>query len=175
VAAGGSTDIADGFGANLNGSLVAQGHLGEGKVIVDGAGDAHAGDALFHQAKRALEGTIAADDDHSVHTQRAEGVGTLLLELGLAEIVAAGGAQLGAGAIGIVQNSFKVKALLVLLIISGDGQQAVETALDANTFNVAAGGSFHDGGDRCIHARGIAAGGDNRNLFHGRIAPYLYG
>ena len=177
VAAGGGADIADGLGADLHGGLVAQGHLGEAQVVVDGAGDAHAGDALLDQTQRALEGTVAADDDHGVNAQRTQVLRALLLELGLAEIVATGGAQLGAGTVRVVQHGFQVKALQVLLILGGDGQQAVEAALDADALDVAAGGSLHHGGDGRVHARGVAAGGDNGNLFdiHGRIAPSIWG
>ena len=69
VALGGVAQFIDGFHRGVHGRVVADGVLAAGDVIVDGAGQTDAGDALVGQRPGAHEGTVAADDDQRIDAQ----------------------------------------------------------------------------------------------------------
>ena len=169
VGAAGGADGADGFHAGVDGAVVAQRHFGVGQVVVDRAGNADAGDAEVAQRLRTLEGAVAADDDDALDAHVADVLGGLLLHLRPQELEAARGAQVGAGLVGDVQNGVKVQFGHAVLL---DVERAVVAALDAHQGHAVVARSLGYGHDGCIHARGVAAGGQNANSTH-KNAPLL--
>ena len=174
VGTAGGADGADGFGADLHSRLVAQRHLGVGKVVVNRAGDADAGDAQLAQTHCALEGAVAADDNQAVDFHRLQRLHGDFAPLGVFELLAARGAQISAGLVGNIQHGVQIQLLQVILDAGGLAQQTVVAVLDANqghTISRSTAGNGHNG---CIHARRIAAGSQDADFSHHGNIPLLF-
>ena len=99
--------------------------LGIAQVVVDGAGDAHAGDTQLGEVHGAVEAAVAADDHQRVDAELAQVVGALALNLGLFEFVAAGGAQKSTALVRDIQHRLQVQSGDVVLGVFAKPQQAV--------------------------------------------------
>ena len=66
VRVGGGVDAVDGFGGNHDGRVEAEGLVGAVDVVVDGLGNAHAGDAVLAQKERHRLRVVAAERDQRV-------------------------------------------------------------------------------------------------------------
>src|SRR5690606_6440635 len=66
VGAAGVAQPVDGFHRHVQGGIKADGELGAGNVVVDGAGNADAGKAHFGQAHGAHVGAVAANHHQGV-------------------------------------------------------------------------------------------------------------
>ena len=69
VALGGVAQLVDGLDRGVHGGIVADGVLTAGDIVIDGAGDADAGNALVGQRAGAHEGAVAADDNQRIDAQ----------------------------------------------------------------------------------------------------------
>ena len=166
VALGGVAQLVDHFQSGVHGCIIADGVLGAGNVVVDGAGQADHRNAAVCQLACAAVRTIAANDDQCVNAQLTTlGSTAVLAFLGL-ELQAAGSVQNSTAGRNDVRDAAQVhfKAFAV--------QQAVVTTLNADhavTF-VQAGTDHSAHGS--IHARSIAAACEHANrfdlLFHTR-------
>ena len=157
--------------SGVAGGVVADGIAGAGNVVVDGAGDAHHGNASLGQCQQAVEGTVTADAHQGVQTQQlAGGHGLLLAFLGH-KFLAAGRVQHGTAAAGNVTNAFKIQLHKVAV------DQAVVAAANADDFNAQVQGHTNNGADGSVHAGGIAAAGQYADAaysrFHISIPPNI--
>src|SRR5690606_18417936 len=99
VGLGGGVQPVDGLGGDVDGGVEAEGVVGGGQVVVDGLGDAHAGDAvLLGEECGHSEGVLAADGDEGVDLPPPQGVLDAADAVLLVQRVGAGGAEDGAAA-----------------------------------------------------------------------------
>ena len=173
MAAAGGADGAHGLHAHVYRGIIAQRSLGVAQVVVDGAGDAHAGNAQLAQVHSAGEAAVAADDDQRVNAQLAQVFCGLPPYFGLLEFHAAGSAQEGAALIGNIQHRFQIKGANIVLGILAQAQQAVIAALDAHELDAVHSGAAGDAHDGCVHSGAVAAAGQDTNLpDHIAQSPY---
>src|SRR5699024_5851829 len=78
VGGDGVADLVDGLHRDVHRGVEADGILGAGNIVVDGAGKADAGDAGPAKVAGAAEGAVAADDDQAVDPELTAVVGSLL-------------------------------------------------------------------------------------------------
>ena len=149
----------DGFDSRIGRRVVANGVFGADDVVVDGRRDARHGNALLAQLDKAPEGAVAADTDDAVQTQQLAGRGRLLLALQRAEFLAAGGVEHRAAAIDDMRNAVCRQLDKVTV------NQAVIAAADADALDPAESGGPHDRAHSGVHARRIAAGGQDADPF----------
>ena len=169
MGAAGRADGADIVDAGVDGGVIAQRHLGIGQVVVDGAGDAHAGDAQLTQTHRAVIRAVAADDDDALDAHFADVVGRVYAHFGAQEVETPRGAQIRARLVGDIQNGIQIQFDHVILDVVALAERAVVAALDADEGHAIVARGFrnrHDGG---VHARRISAGSQNTNTTHKRI------
>ena len=91
VARGGSVDVVDALGCDVDGARKAKGHLGAPGVVIDGLGQGDNVEALFAQAVGGLGGAVAAQHKQAVELQLVIGVdhrGHLLDAVGLGNVQA---------------------------------------------------------------------------------------
>ena len=155
MAVAGIPELVDGLDGRVAGSVKADGVLGAAHVVVDGGGDAHHPDALVGQLQSAAEGTVAPDGHDPVDTQVFAHPGGLLHALGSAELVAAGGVKDGAA---LTADTAHVPVLEFEYVAV---DQSGVAPPDTNAGDVGRSGGPYDGADGGIHARGVAAAGEN--------------
>ena len=159
VGAAGGADGADGFGADLHSRLVAQRHLSVGKVVVNRAGDADAGDALLAQRACALEAAIAADDDQAVYA----GFHCIFVRLFpvfcLVKFLTSGGKQDRPAFFQDIGHGRKFHDPEIFL------QKAVISPDNAHGNDIIVKGCPHHAADRHIHPRRVAAAGQYTDTF----------
>ena len=159
VALGGVAQLVDHLHGGVHGGVVADGVVGAGDVVVDGAGQADHRDAAVGQLAGAAVGAVAADDHQRVDAQlTALGRALVLALLGL-ELQAAGGVQDGAAVLDDVGDAAQVH--LVALAV----QQAVVAALDADHPVPLVDAGADDRAHRRIHAGCVAAAGQYADGF----------
>ena len=129
--------------------------LAAGDVVVDGAGDADAGDALVGQRAGAHKRTVAADDDQRVDAELLAAGQTFGLAFVGLELKAARGVKDGAAAVDDLRNAAHVH--LVHFAVD----QAVVAALDAHHPVAFGDAGAHDGAHGGVHAGGVAAAGQH--------------
>ena len=173
VGTAGCADGADIVDAGVDGGVIAQRHLGIGEVVVNRAGDAHAGDAQFAQPHRAVIGTVTADDDDALDAHLADVVGRVHAHFRSYEIKATRGAQVGARLIGDIQNGIQIQLDHVILNMVASAERAVIAALDADEGHAVIARGFGDRHDGGVHARGISAGSQNTDTTHKEYASFI--
>ena len=167
----GVPQLVDGLQGGVAGGVVADGVAGAGDVVVDGAGDAHHGEAPLRQAEQALEGAVAADADERIQAQHlAGGHGTLLAGGGL-ELLAAGGVEHGAAPAGQIADALKIQLGKIAV------DQTVIAAPDAHALNTHVLAGTGHSTDSGIHAGGVSPAGkhaDAAHCFFHVESPFLY-
>jgi hypothetical protein len=63
---GGGVDAVDGVGGDVDGGVKTEGHVGSGKVVVDGLGNSDDGEALLGEIETDLLSAVTADDNQRV-------------------------------------------------------------------------------------------------------------
>ena len=154
------TDHVDHLHDGIDGGIEADREVGTGDVVVDGAGDADAVDAFMRERLGAAEGTVTADDDDAFDTETAAHVRCLLLAAVGHEFHASGGAKDRTAALDDIGNAAQVHLRDVT------GHQAFIAVVDADHTHIVLEAGTDDGTDCCIHARGVAAAGENTDRFH---------
>ena len=159
MALGGITQFINGLYRGIHGCIIANGILAAGNIVINGAGNANAGNALVRQCAGAHERTVAADDHEGINAKFL----TACKAFGLAflgfELQAAGSIQNRTAAVDDLRHAADVH--LVAFAVD----QAVITALNAH-HAVALGDACADNGAyRCIHAGGVAAAGQYTDGF----------
>ena len=138
----------------------ADGEVGTGDVVVDGAGDADTVDAFAGQGLGTAEGTVTADDDDAFDAETVAHVGRLLLTAVGHELHAAGRSENGTTALYDVGYAAQVHLRDIT------GHQAFIAIVDADDAHIVFKAGTDDGTDSCIHARGVAAAGKDADRFH---------
>jgi len=143
---------------------------GTADVVVDGGRDARHLELIARlrrpagEGQRAPEGAVAADGHDSVQPQQAAGGQGLVLTGDVAELLAAGGVEDGAALVDDVADAGGVHADEVAV------DQSVPAAADAHAVDPPAQGGAHHGPHSGVHARGVAAAGQDADpldlLFH---------
>ena len=149
----GVAQTVDALHRRVGGGVKADGVIGAVDVVVDGAGDAHHGDAELGQILRAAERTVAADGHQTVQPQQLAGVGRLLHALLCAELVASGAVQDGAAPVDDPADA----GVVHLHEITGD-QTGIAPA-DAHALDAAGQRAAYHRTDAGVHARCVAAAG----------------
>ena len=164
VAAAGGSNGAHGLHTYIDGGIIAQRGLGIAQVVVDGAGNTHAGDAQLAQVHGAVEAAVAADDHQRIDANLAQIVGTLALHFGFFEFIAACGTQKSTALVRNIQDCFQVQSGDVVLGIFTEAQQAIIAALDAHKLNIVRSCAAGHADYSRIHAGAVAAAGQNADL-----------
>ena len=157
VALGGVAQFIHHLHRGVHSGIVADGVLAAGDVVVNGAGNADAGDPQIGQSLGAAERTVAADDNDRVDAQLLAHFGALFLALLGLELKATGGIKNGAAAVDDLGNAPQVH--LIGLTV----QQTVESALDSDHPHAVAQGGTHNGAHSSVHTRRVAAAGKYAN------------
>ena len=156
----GVPQLVDALHRRIGGGIKADGIVGTDDIVVDGAGDAYHGDAPLAQILRAPEGAVAADGHDAVQSQQLAGVIGLLLPCFGTELVAAGGIQDGAAPVDDAADAGAVHLHEVAV------DETLPAPANAHHLNAPAQGAAHHGADGGIHARRVAAGGQDANAFY---------
>ena len=155
MALGGITQFINGLYRGIHGCIIANGILAAGNIIINGAGNAHAGNAQIGQRTRTHKGTVAADDDQRVDAQLLAAGNALRLTFCRLELKAAGGIQNRAAAVDDLRHAAHVH------LVNFAVDQTVVTALDAHHAVALADTGANNGSDGCVHA----AAGQNTDRF----------
>ena len=156
----GVTQLVDALHGGVGGGVKADGIVGADDIVVDGAGDAHHGDAPLAEILRAPEGAVPADGHDAVQSQQLAGFIGLLLALLGAELLAAGGVQHGTAPVDDTADAGAVHLHEVAV------DEALPAPADAHHLDAPAQGAAHHGADGGVHTRRVAAGGQYTNAFH---------
>ena len=167
MALGSVAQFVDHFQRSVHRGIVADGVLGTGDIVINGAGQADHGNTAVCQCAGTTVGTVTANDDQCINAQLTALLSALILTfLGL-ELQAACRIQNGAASRDDVRNAAQVhfKALAV--------QQAIVAALNADHTEALVQACTDNGANCSIHTRSVAAAGQHTNrfdlLFHGKI------
>ena len=144
----------------VGGGIKADGVVGANDIVINGTGDPHHRDAPFAQILSAPEGTVAADGHNAVQSQQLAGIGSLLLPLLRAELLAAGRIQHGTTAVDDAADAGAVHLHKITV------DESLPAPADAHHLNTAAQGAAHHGTDGGVHPRRVTAGGQNTNAFY---------
>ena len=159
VRLGGVADAVDHFHGGIQSGVVANGVIGAGDVIVNGARHANGENALAGQVPRAAEGAVTADDNYAVDALFPADSRCLFHALGSIELRAAGSKQGRAAMLHNVGHAAHVHFLQVSI------EQAVIAPHDAVNLHA----KVQAGTDHCphcrVHARSVAAAGQYCNIF----------
>ena len=167
MALGGIAQLVDHFQGGVHCGIVADGVIGAGDIIIDGAGQTDHRNAAVCQLTGTAVGAVAADDHQRVNAQLTALCSALVLALLGLELQAAGRIQDGATGRDDIGNAAQVhfKALAV--------QQAIVAALNADHTEALVQACTDNGANCSIHTRSVAAAGQHTNrfdlLFHGKI------
>ena len=155
----GVAQLVDALNCSVCGGVKADGITGGGDVVVDGAGDADHRNAVFRELQSAPEGAVAADGHNAVDAEELTGGVGLLPPFVGHEFLAAGGVEDGAAPIDNVGHvvSFQTLDLAV--------DEAVPSAIYAETVNPKVNTGAVDCSNSRIHARCVAAGSKNADSF----------
>ena len=155
----GVAQLVDALDGGVAGRVKADGVIGAADIVVDGGGNADDGDAETRKLERAAEGSVAADGHDGVQTQHpARGDRLFPARLGH-EIFASGGIEDRAAAGENVADAGAVE----LHKVAGD--QAMPAPADADALDAAGDGGTHDRAHGRVHARRVAAAGQNADSF----------
>ena len=172
MALGGVAQLVDHFQSGVHGCIIADGVLGAGDIVVDGAGQTDHRDAAVCQLAGTTVGTVAADDDQCINAQFAAlGRALILTFLGL-ELQAAGRVKDRAAGLNDVGDTAQIhfKAFAV--------QQTIVAALNADHPIALVQTCTHHRTNCGIHAGGVAAAGQHTDrfdlLFHKRDSLQLF-
>ena len=160
VGLGRVTDHVDHLHDGVHRGVEADGEVGTGDVVVDGAGDADTVDAFAGQGLGTAEGAVTADDDDAFDAETVAHVGRLLLTAVGHELHAAGRSENGTAALDDVGYAAQIHLRDIT------GHQAFIAVVDADHTHIVLEAGTDDGTDCCIHARGVAAAGENTDRFH---------
>ena len=140
--------------------IEADGIVGADNVLVNGAGDTHHRDAALAQLLGAAKGAVAADGHHAVQPQKLAGIhGPLLARLG-AELLAAGGIEHSAAAVDDAADAGGIHGHNVSV------NKPAPAPTDTHALDAPSQGRADHGPDAGIHARSIAAAGEDADAFH---------
>ena len=114
VGLGGIPQLIDALHSGIQGGIKADGILGGGDVVIDGAGDADGGDAQRRELLGAAEGAIAADDHQAVYPAGAQNGRRLFLALFGHKFLTAGGIQDGASPVDDIADRTLLKLVHVV-------------------------------------------------------------
>ena len=157
---GGVPQLVHHFHHGVDGGVVADGLVAAGNVVVDGARQPDAGDAMGGQIPGALEGAVAADDYHAFNAVLVAVVHGFLHTFLGAEFGAAGGIQDGAASMDGIGYAAQIHGNQFAF------NQTIIAPHHAEHFHPLMETGTHDGAHGGVHARGIAAAGQHSNLFH---------
>ena len=156
----GVAEAVDALHGGVGGGVETDGIVGADDVVINGAGDAHHGDAVTAQILCAAERTVAADGDNTVEAQQLTGGGGLLLPLLGAELVTAGGVENGAAAVDDAADAGGVHLHKVA------GNKTLPAAANTDDLDTTCQGTADNRADSGIHAGGVTAGGEDANSLH---------
>ena len=159
MALGGVAQLIDGLDSGIHSRIVADGVFAAGDVVIDGAGQADAGNALVGQRTSAHEGAVAADDDQCVDAQLLAAGKTLGLAFLRLELQAARGIQNRTAAVDDLRYAADVH------FINFAVDQAVVTTLDAHHAVALADACTNNGTHSSVHARCVTAAGEHTDRF----------
>ena len=148
----------------VDGGIEADGGVGVGEIVVDGAG--HADDTEVgerRQVGRAVERAVAADDDKAVDLVSVQHGGGLQHSLFGGEFLTAGGLQDRAAGLDDVGDGTPVHLENIIFI------DALISSADAQHLRALREGTAHHGAHAGIHAGGVAPAGQNGNSHGFRI------
>ena len=161
VALGGVAQFIDSLDSSVHGCVVTDGVFTAGNVVIDGAGQADAGDALVGQRTGTHEGAVTANDDQCVDAQFfAAGKALGLAFLGL-ELQAACRIEDRAAAVDDLRYAADVHFVNFAI------DQAVVATLDTHHAVTFADASANDCANGGIHAGGVSSAGQDADpLYH---------
>ena len=159
MALGGVTQLINGLNSGIHSRVVADGILTAGNIIVNGAGQADAGNSLICQRTGAHEGAVTANDDQCVNAQLLAAGKALCLTFLRFEFKAARRVQDRAAAVDDLGHA----AHIHLIHFAVD--QAVITTLDTH-HAVSLADACTDNRTHCsVHAGCVTATGENTDRF----------
>ena len=138
--------------------IKADGIIRRGDVVIDGSGDADAGDTACGKIGSTAEGAVAADGNDAVNADFAAGSQSLLHTLFRLELRATVGVKNGAATVQKIGNVARGKLLYVVL------DQTRVTAIDRNDLNAASQSRAGYGTDSRIHTGCVTAGSKNADF-----------
>ena len=156
----GVAELVHALHSGIGRGVEADGVVGADDVVVDGAGDAHHGDAELGQILRAAERAVAADGHQPVQTDELAGGVGLFLPLVGAELITAGAVQNGAAPVDDAADA----GVVHLQDVAGD--QPLPAPADTHALDAPRVGAAHHGADTGVHARRVAAAGQHADAFH---------
>ena len=163
----GVAQFVDGFHSRVHGRVVADGIFTAGNVVVDGAGDADAGNALIGQRPGAHKGTVAADDHKGIDSQLLAAGQTLGLTFFGLELQAAGSVQNRTAAVDDLRHAADIH------LVAFTVDQSIIAALNAHHAVTAGDAGTHDCAYSGVHTGRIAAArqdADGFNLLSHKIS-----
>ena len=155
----GVADAVNHLQRGVHGGVKADGVFGAGDIVVDGARNADAVDAVCRQRSGAAEGTVAADDDHAADAEAAAIFSRTRLTLGGLEFLASGGVEHGAAVADNIRYGTKVHFLDFAV------EQAVIAAIHAENAHTSVDAGANDRSEGRVHTGCVAAAGQYRNTF----------
>ena len=164
VGVGSVPQFVDHLHGGIHGGIIADGVLAAGDVVVDGAGDADAGDPYVGEVLRAAERAVAADDHQAVDAVLLAHLFALHDAGHLFELQAAGSVENGAAPLNDLGH--RADAHVHDLLVEKTGI-AAHDPLDLDAHGDGGADDCANGG---VHARGIPAAGqdaDRLDLFIG--------
>ena len=154
------TQAVNGLDSGIGRRVVTDGIIGADNVVVNRGRNADDRNALLRKFYQTPERAVAANGNNAVQPKQLAGSGSFFLPLKRAEFIAARRVEHRTAAI----DDMRDIAVFQNCKIAVD--QTVIAAADADAFDSHVGARTHDRADGCIHAGGIAAGGQNTDSFH---------
>ena len=151
----GVAQFINGVDGRVAGGVKADGVVGAGNIVINGACDADAGHAQPGQLLCAAERAVAAAADQAVNAQKTAVVCRTLAVLRVKHLLAAGGIKHGAA---LHEQTVHIPGGQHAEIVADQSGVTVE---NAKYFNVIGDAHAGNGADDRIHAGGIAAAGQN--------------
>ena len=156
---GGIADLVDRFNGGIDCGIEADGKVGSGDVLIDGARQADTGDIEFGaQLMGAAKGAVTADDDEAIDTELFQVGVCLFAAFMFEEFLAAGGLEDGAAALDDIGHASGVHGDDIVL------DHSAITAHDAKYLHSIIYSGTNNGTDGGIHSRSIAAGSEYANF-----------